>query len=282
MIEPRIDTALNFLSDLFSKGASYHTIVAAKCAISGFITFNKETSFGSLPIVQKYLKGLYEIRPSLPLKSRIARWDPALVLEKIKEWYPHSAVCIKLLTYKLCFLLALVSGQRVQTLSVISIKDIHFIHEKCSIVIKDLLKTSKKGVQQLPIELVKFPQENLCIINVLQFYLDRTSSLRKGDKLFISYQKPFKEVSSDTISRWIKKVLSQVGIQSTAHSTRSLSTSLAAASGLPIQEILKAAGWRNESTFTQFYKIKTLKNFGESIIKEINIKVIKIIVEIIE
>ena len=272
-MSPKLQTALNFLSDLFNKGNSYNSIVAAKCAMSSFITFDQDRSFGTLPTVQKYLKGLYQLRPSLPIKSRIATWDPDIVLKEIKTWYPHSDISLKLLSYKLCVLLALLSGQRVQTLSNISIDDIDFVHGKCNIVIKALLKTSKKGVQQKPLEFLQFSCKELCIYDVLLNYLERTKTLRKGNKLIISYQKPHQEVSSDTISRWIKRVLSQVGIQSTAHSTRSLSTSTAAAQGLPIQEVMKAAGWQNKSTFTDFYQIQPIKNFGITVMNGINKKV---------
>lgn len=265
-LKPRTQTALNYLSDLFDKGASYTTIVAAKCAISSFISFDKDKTFGNLPIVIKLLKGIYESRPSLPYKSRVAKWDPMLVINKIKDWFPHEDIQLKLLTLKLCILLAFTSGQRVQTLSSLRVEDIQLNQESCFIFIQSLLKTSKKGVQQRPIELVKFSQQNLCTIDVLKTYLYRTESLRKGTKLFISYQRPHKDVSTETLSRWIKQVLESVGIKSTAHSTRSLSTSLAADHGLPIQEILNAAGWQSDATFAKFYKIRTSENFGAKVI----------------
>ena len=38
-----------------------------------------------------------------------------------------------------------------------------------------------------------------------------------------------------------------------AHSTRAASTSAAAASGVPMKDILKTANWSRESTFQKFY-----------------------------
>ena len=44
-------------------------------------------------------------------------------------------------------------------------------------------------------------------------YLKRTQGSRGDeDKLFISFQKPHKAVSRDTISRWVKQVLEAAGI----------------------------------------------------------------------
>ena len=39
-----------------------------------------------------------------------------------------------------------------------------------------------------------------------------------------------------------------------AHSVRAIASSTAAATGIPINEILRAGGWTRESTFTKFYK----------------------------
>ena len=50
-----------------------------------------------------------------------------------------------------------------------------------------------------------------------------------------------------------------VDTQFGAHSTRSASTSAAASKGLPIDIVLKAAGWSSASTFTRFYKREPVK-----------------------
>ena len=75
-------------------------------------------------------------------------------------------------------------------------------------------------------------------------------------QLFISYTKPHKAVSPDTVSRWIKTTLVDAGIDTSkysAHSTRSASTSAAKGNNISIPTIMKIAGWSQESTFTKFY-----------------------------
>ena len=62
------------------------------------------------------------------------------------------------------------------------------------------------------------------IVTVLKEYVHRTK-LTRGNytQLLLSYCKPFKPVSTDTIARWLKKVLENAGINITkygAHSTR--------------------------------------------------------------
>ena len=74
-------------------------------------------------------------------------------------------------------------------------------------------------------------------------------------QLFISYQKPHKAVTKGTIANWIKKVLTLAGIDMkifTPHSTRSASTSFVNGK-IPIETILKTAGWRKDSVFRKHY-----------------------------
>ena len=203
----------------------------------------------------------------------MAKWDPTVVLDMIEKWVPHQEICLKKLSFKLAFLLALTTGQRVQALNSIKIKNINIVNKKCYIIIDKLLKSSRRGTHQLPLELNEFTNMNLCVIDVLKYYLIKTLEIRNGDFLFISFQKPHKEISTETLSRWIKNVLKEAGIDATAHSTRSLSTSVAADNGIPINQVLDCAGWAHESTFKNFYRLKSTENFGNKVITAIQEKV---------
>ena len=80
--------------------------------------------------------------------------------------------------------------------------------------------------------------------------------------LFISYVRPHKPVTSATIARWVKTVLSLAGIDGvfTAHSTRTASTSAAARARVALSDIMEAADWSRESTFKKFYHRPTQKS----------------------
>ena len=59
-----------------------------------------------------------------------------------------------------------------------------------------------------------------------------------------------------TLGRWIKTVLEGAGIDMSlfkSHSTRHASATAAFAADIPIDEILKRAGWSNAMTFKRFY-----------------------------
>ena len=90
--------------------------------------------------------------------------------------------------------------------------------------------------------------------------------------LFLSYIKPHKPVSSSTLARWAKSVLSLAGTDTTIfkpHSTRSAASSAAFNARVALSDILEAADWTNESTFTRFYKRAIVNdNFAKGVLSE--------------
>lgn len=100
---------------------------------------------------------------------------------------------------------------------------------------------------------------------------EASRTLRKEEnKFFISYAPRYKAVTSTTIARWVKEVMSNAGIDTKvfkSHATRSASTSAASTKGLSLLNINKAAGWSNAKTFAKHYNKKVLQNFGSKILK---------------
>ena len=90
--------------------------------------------------------------------------------------------------------------------------------------IKEHIKQSRPGYTSPRIEFKAFSDNlNICVVSTLNEYIDRTAVHRGEHKqLLLSYAKPFKPVTVDSISRWLKLVLVQAGIDATlfkAHST---------------------------------------------------------------
>ena len=172
-------------------------------------------------------------------------------------------------------LIALTCATRTQSIHLLSVNNVHKLSSEFVIEIEGLLKQSRPGYrnpqirQSRPgyrnpqIHLKAYPPDRrLCVFTVLKEYLYRTKHLRKdSSKLLISYVKPHKDVSRDTVARWIKTVLHRSGIDTNiygAHSVRAASTSRAKLKAVPVQEILEKAGWSNERTFSKFYDKKIL------------------------
>ena len=79
----------------------------------------------------------------------------------------------------------------------------------------------------------------------MEYYLKPTKNLRQPncDFLFISFKKPNKSVSAQTISRWIREMLIKCGVKDfSGYSTRHASTSAASRNGINVNIIKIAAG----------------------------------------
>lgn len=271
-INPKTPVArelIEFLTELFLEGLGYSALNTAKSAVVNCTLSN----LGTNQYVTRFMKGAFIKRPILPKNQTI--WDTDIVLQWIRRTSPVKDLDLKDLTLKLVILMALLSGQRVQTLHMIRLENMLRGKQGVTITFSDLLKTSRPGKHQKQIFLAAYPPDRrLCIMTVLKEYDKRTEELRKGqlhDKLLISFVKPHKPVTAATIARWIKTVLKAAGIDMsifTAHSTRSAATSAAARASVPITTILDTAGWFNCNTFNKFYNkpVTTRNSFSLAIL----------------
>ena len=169
-------------------------------------------------------------------------------------------------------LIALLTGQRGQTIHEITLDNMTLTKNYVKIRITKLLKQSRPGHHLQEMKIKGFaPDRRLCVITVLTEYIKRTRLLRKSKKLFISYVKPHNKVSKATIARWVKTVLGLSGVDTNifkAHSTRSASTTGAKGLNVPLATILRTAGWSRDSTFSKYYdKSKDGLDFAEAIQK---------------
>ena len=229
------------------------------------------STFGSHPLVCRFMKGVFETKPSLPRYTET--WDVNIMINYLASLGPPKELSLKILTYKVVMLLALLSRQRRQTLHALYMNSMQLTLDKCTFSISTLLKTSRIGHHLKPIEFLAFkPNTALCIAKHVTCYIEQTRPLRLSQtQLLISYQKPYKAVSADTISRWLKTVLNLAGIDTakyTAHSTRSASTSAAKSMDIAIDIIMESAGWTQESTFVKFsckLPIMSKNNFGMAV-----------------
>lgn len=260
---------INFLAFLYKTGVGYSAICTARSALSVLLQFSDSDNFGDHPLVKRFMKGVFELRPAFPRYA--STWSVDVVFDFLGCLTPHNKLTLKELTLKLVTLIAVLSGQRCQTIANLSLTSMRLTDEKCTFNIDFCVKQTRKGKHLAPVELLAFREnKDLCIVSVLKEYLKRTEPLRKGiDKLFIAHQKPHKAVSTNTIGRWIRDALTRAGIDTVqfgAHSTRAASTSAAVSRGTPVDVVLKAAGWSAESTFTKFYKKVPAANLGQTLL----------------
>ena len=232
--ENRIETITighfaNFLSTLFSQGNSHSTVNLARSAVSSFLAAEGFLGYGSHPIINRLLKGVFNVRPSLP-KYQVT-WDVDIVIKYLNNLPDLINIDLKSLSMRLTMLLCLLSGQRGEAIFKIQVKDVVFEEDKCRIIFSSLLKNSKPYRHAKPWEVNAFDNKRLCVVEHLKCYIEKTEEIRGGEEqLLISYIKPYKAIARDTLSRWIKTTMKAAGINTevfSAHSTRSASTSAA-------------------------------------------------------
>lgn len=252
-LEATLPETLTFLTELFHSGVGYSAINTARSALSAILP---SLQLGSNHITKKFMRGVFNRRPSLPKISSI--WDVKCVFDlfRLPAWDIEN-LQLKTLTQKLAVLLILSACERVQFLASLSLSNmVHNDDGSFDFQINVLLKTSKPGNHKSVVKFRPFQESSLCPATHLARYIRMTSYPNRNDALFLTYRKPHTAASKSSISRWIKEVLFLAGIDISvygAHSTRSASTSHLKARGIDVDQIIKYVGWTNAKTFARFY-----------------------------
>lgn len=256
--QPNINSVLEYFTYLFDLGLGYSTINTTRGALSAFGIKIDGILVGKSPLVIRYLRGVYNLRPSVPRYS--CTWDVDKVLLVLRRLSPVKSLNLKELTLKLTMLIALTGAARTQSIHLLSVQNCVKLRSEFVFKYDGLLKQSRPNKREMFVHFKAYPPDRrLCIYTVVKEYLKRTRLFRdiNCSKLLISYVAPHKEVSKDTISRWIRLIFVQAGIDTKIygpHSVRSASSSKAHSNLVPLDIILKKAGWSREKTFAKFYK----------------------------
>lgn len=268
-----VEIFLLFLVQLFDSGLSYASVNTARSALSTLLSTKTSEKIGEHPLVIRFMKGVARLRPP---KSRYdVTWDPTIMLSFFKSWPENDKLSLYQLTVKLCALMALTTAQRVQTLNAIHICNILW-GDPIQIIFPSILKTTKINLQNPTLILPYFTEcSKICVASTLKYYVSATAKLRSCQSLFISTKSPHKEVSTQTLSKWLCKALSLANIDISkfrGHSFRHAASSKAHTEGLNVDSIFKRAGWSSKSkVFARFYNrpIDDRAGLAEVILKSV-------------
>nr|CAI5843324.1 unnamed protein product [Callosobruchus analis] len=256
-IEPfeyNLSGIISFIKSILDKDFSFSSINTHRSALSLVIDIPEKDK----SIVSRYFKGIYNLKTPTPKYS--FTWDPSLVLVYLEKLYPIEQLSLEKLSHKLVMLMALTSAHRLQTISLIKIQNILVTEDQVEIRIPDRIKTSGKNRCQPTLRFPFFIEKpELCVASTICHYLKITKVLRSPleDRLVLTIKKPHRAASSQSLSRWLKNILTTCGIDTNifkGYSTRHAATSAAARAGLNIEIIRETAGWTNKSdVFNKFY-----------------------------
>ena len=251
-----VTNVANFLAQLCAEGYQYSSINSYRSAISSVHEKVDGYNVGQHPLISRLLKGIFHDRPPLPRYT--STWNVQTVLNYLEGLGENQSLPLKDLSWKLAMLLALTRPSRSADLSQLDLK--RRVHKPDGVCFYPnvLAKQSRQGSQIAHFFFPSLPENpTLCPVMTLKAYEDRTKPIRDNEpRLFISFIKPYKAVTSSSVARWLKAVLTAAGIDTaifSAHSTRGASSSAAAKVGITTNDILKAADWSSESVFQKFY-----------------------------
>ncbi|XP_076677815.1 uncharacterized protein LOC143373945 isoform X2 [Andrena cerasifolii] len=210
----------------------------------------------------RFFKGIIKLRPPRPKYD--STWDPKIVLDYLAA-LPHSEeMSLKELGRKLICFLALIAGHMMQTLSLIKVENIEEQGDALHIKIPDRIKTTGRNRNQPTLVLPYYSKNRkICVASTLDCYIRRTKDNRKEFRsLFTTSRKPFRPVTVQTLSHWVKDMLAKSGINTeifTAHFTRHASTSAAKRKGVDLDTLRRTTGWTKSSqTFAKFYDLDVI------------------------
>lgn len=216
-MQATVNSVLDFLVDLYDSGLGYSGINIARSMLSSFLVVPRDT--GKEILIKKFLKGVFELRTPQPRYHSIC--DVSVVLDYIRTLGPNNELTLQFLTYKTVILTALISAQRVQTLSYLNLSHLRKTDESFCFFIVDKVKQTRPGHVGLEVIFSKYHNdERICVYSALEAYIEKTRNLRHKSNLFISYRKPNGPVGTETISRWIKAVLAASGVNTNIFKAR--------------------------------------------------------------
>ncbi|XP_053153503.1 uncharacterized protein LOC128345502 [Hemicordylus capensis] len=272
---------LLFLQEGLEKGLRPNTLKRQAASLVGLISGGKSDSWKTYPHLKRFLRGATLLSP--PTVHRFPSWDLHVVLKALQKppFEPVASIPLRILSFKLAFLVAVTSARHISELRALSIHKSFCIFSKEAVrLIPDPFvrpKVASVFHQSQDVFLPSFcphPKHererlwhNLDVCRCLKKYITHTSTFRTSDKMFVSFhpRSMGSAVSAPTIAHWIRaciKLAYEVQRLSppsgvSAHSTRAVATSAAFSTNAPVQDICRAATWSTPSTFTRHYKIET-------------------------
>ena len=120
-VSPTITQALDFLVGLFEGGIGCSGINTARSALSCIVKPGNGITFGSHLTVTRFLKGIFESRPTAPRYAETR--DVGKVLSFLQTIPTSDNVLLKDLTLKTVMLVSLVSAQQGQTIHYFNLDD---------------------------------------------------------------------------------------------------------------------------------------------------------------
>ncbi|XP_058024732.1 uncharacterized protein LOC131191046 [Ahaetulla prasina] len=288
---------LAFLQRGLDSGLATNTLKRQVAAISSVLRCGSLISLSKEPLIQQFFRGANNVNP--PVVHRFPSWRLNAVLNALTKtpFEPLRDSSLRFLSLKVSFLIAITSARRISELSALSVRQdlCTFFNDRVVLRLDPTFvpKVNSQFHRAQDIVLPNFcpnPRHHLekvwhtlDVRRALKIYIDRTSTFRKTEALFVSFQ-PLtlgQKVTKSVLARWIRATIATayesqslpVPRNITAHSTRSAASSAAWGAQASIDEICRAATWSTPSSFIRHYRVDSYASadaaFGRRVLQTV-------------
>jgi site-specific recombinase XerD len=245
--DARVIDVLSFLQEFVDEKRAKSTIRVANAALTHYFVLHDRADVMNHPLVKMHVKGAQNLAP-VPTRT-ITIWDPEVPLKYLlSRPLPRK---FRAAGQEALLLLLLATGIRVSDASRLG-KSLNIVQDVCAI---NFLEARKTGTS--PPQFVKrYEIPRLCPVRAIELYLRLALPRRKVvEKEFLFISSTGLRASVDTLRKWIIDLLLLSGVKATAGSCRSAASSAAILRDMKVDDLLlRAAGWKRESTFRRYYQ----------------------------
>jgi hypothetical protein len=155
--QPDINNILEYFSYLFDLGLGSSTLNTTRGALSTFGIKINGVLVGTSPLVIRYLRGVYNLRPSVPRYS--CTWDVDRVLLVLRQLSPVRSLNLKYLTLKLTMLVALTGAARTQSIHLLSVDNLKKSSTEYVFKYDGILKQSRPSQREVFVHFIAYPPD---------------------------------------------------------------------------------------------------------------------------
>ncbi|CAG8582884.1 7892_t:CDS:10 [Gigaspora margarita] len=235
-----LENVIKFLSDMNNQQRAFNTLASYRTAISKVHKHIDGYPVGRHPEVAKFMIAIQKTNPPSPSLDEAIDILPSL--DFIISLGSNDSMSMLDLSRKAAFLTAL------ETLfEIINPKEVNI-----SIAHGNNKHRTKKVFINF------YEDQCLCPATMVLKLLERTQEWKNTtelqDHLFLTTAIPHHLASVDTISRWIKNILTKADSTARAKDIRALSALLAQDAGADINTLLALENWSNHTVYQRFYQ----------------------------
>ena len=233
-------SVLKFFTELYEKGCQYSSITLARSALASVVTLRGYATLSDHPLIKRFIKGVFHLRPPKPKYSSI--WDADILLRYWQKIEDNSQLNLLELSKKVTTLLVLLHGLRISPTTTFDVNLITMSNDTCIFYPSELLKYDRQGRPRDKFIYKKFENAQFPMAATKEYLKRWTEYNVAHTKFLFTTVSPYGPPHKDTIARLVKHTLTQAGVNTNIFSFHSFRPSVSSKTdnmGVDLDTILK-------------------------------------------